>query len=190
MRLTLYLALSALLLLTGCSKPPAPAEPDPKIAHLESRIKELEQQLAQAGEPINLINPSYPPAVAGDEGWVYHKSLTGDLDGDGRPEKISMTTNAEWLPDQQEFAWDDGHPWHVYVEEENGSRTHLFSNWVQLGKLDLVLDEASRDLFIIYSRPDSLAIYRVRYETTGRTEARVAFAMPMGVTATWDQFTH
>ena len=24
--------------------------------------------------------------------------------------------------DDEEFAWDDGHPWHIYVEEADGVR--------------------------------------------------------------------
>lgn len=183
--------LCALLwLVAACGSPADPLpQPQPqedlKVQQLEARVKELEARLAQTGEPVNLINPNYPPAAAGEPGWVYHKSLSADLDGDGKLEQISVTTNAAWLPDQKEFGWDDGHPWHVYVEEENGSRTYLFSDWVQMGRLDLILDRDGPGLFILSSRGGGLIVYRVTYSSSGETQARRVFAIPLSDFASW-----
>lgn len=183
---------TALWITAGCSSPTIrPIEPPPAVQAeirakaLEARIKALEARLAQVGEPVNLISPHYPPAVAGQEGWVYHKSLTADLDGDGQAETVSVITNAEWLPDQKEFAWDDGQPWHVYVEEPTGARTYLFSNWVQLGQLDLILDQEGPGLFILSSRGGGMIVYRATYKGPGQAEVRRVFEIPLSDSATW-----
>ena len=116
------------------------AELDAKVKELEFRNRYLAERLSPEDRVVDLINPNYPPAVGGEPGWEYHQTLTADLDGDGVDERVSVTTNAFWMPDEKEFGWDDGHPWHVYVEEPDGTRTYLFSNWVQLGRLDVILD--------------------------------------------------
>lgn len=89
------------------------------------------------------------------------------------------------MSEQKEFAWDDGHPWHVYVEETDGSRTYLFSNWVQMGRLDVILDRESPGLFIVASRCGSLVVYRAIYRGPGQVEAVLIFDIPLSAFATW-----
>lgn len=160
-------------------------EQEARIKEQEARIAQLQGRLASEPTPVNLISPHYPPAVAGAPGWKYHKTLTADLDSDGQAEKVSVTTNAEWIAEQNEFAWDDGHPWHVYVEETDGSRTYLFSNWVQLGRLEVILDREVPGLFIVISRGGGLVVYRATYRGPGQAETALAFHIPLSDSATW-----
>jgi hypothetical protein len=161
------LAVVTVWAIVGCA---APASPAPET---------------KGPEVVNLINPNYPPGVAGEPGWEYHKTLSADLDGDGQTERVSVTNNAEWLPEQKEFAWDDGHAWHVYVEEADGSRTYLFSNWVQLGQLDVILDQQGPGLFIVSSRGGGLIVYRATYKGPGQGETVLALEIPLSDFATW-----
>ena len=156
-----------------------------RIKELEARNKALTDRLSPETRTVNLINPNYPPAVAGAPGWEYHQTLSADLDGDGEKERVSVTTNAAWMPDLKEFAWDDGHPWHVYVEEADGGRTYLFSNWVQLGRLDVILDRDGPGLFLLSARGGGLEIYRATYKGPGQVTTAEAFSIPLSVSATW-----
>jgi hypothetical protein len=121
-------------------------------------------------EPVNLINASYPPAVAGP-GWPYHKALEGDFDGDGAAEKLHVITNAGWDEQNGRFEWDDGHPWHVYIEEGDGARTYLFSNWVQLGVLDAYLTTDPPGVLLLAREGAGVSAYRVTYRGPGKQEA-------------------
>lgn len=188
------LMVASIWVIGGCAAPSGPtSENTPsaqdsaqaQVRELEARIKELEARLSPASRSVNLISPHFPPAVGGEPGWDYHKTLSADLDSDGEKERVSVTTNAVWMSEQKEFAWDDGHPWHVYVEETDGSRTYLFSNWVQMGHLDVILDREGPGLFIVASRGGSLVVYRATYRGPGQVEADLAFEIPLSDLATW-----
>jgi hypothetical protein len=87
------------------------------------------------GKEVDLRNPNHPPAVAGDEGYGYHQVGNHDLDGDEVTETVHVIAKA--IKDGSEYSWDDGSPWHVYVEEPTGERTYLYSDFVQLGILQV-----------------------------------------------------
>ncbi|WP_374713578.1 hypothetical protein [Symbiobacterium terraclitae] len=161
------------------------AELDARRRELESRNADLARRLSPEDRVVDLVNPNFPPAVGGEPGWEYHRTLTADLDGDGQEERVSVTTNAVWMPDEGEFAWDDGHPWHVYVEEPDGTRTYLFSNWVQLGQLEVILDREGPGLFIVYKRGGGMVVYRATYEGPGQFRTVLAFEIPLSDHATW-----
>lgn len=165
------------------------AELDAKVKELEFRNRYLAERLSPEDRVVDLINPNYPPAVGGEPGWEYHQTLTADLDGDGVDERVSVTTNAFWMPDEKEFGWDDGHPWHVYVEEPDGTRTYLFSNWVQLGRLDVILDREGPGLFIVYWRAGGLVIYRATYQGPDQFRTVLSFEIPLSDFATWADIT-
>jgi len=161
------------------------AELEAKVKELESRNRHLAERLSPEEREVDLISPHYPPAVGGEPGWEYHQTLTADLDNDGVDELVSVTTNAFWMEDEKEFAWDDGHPWHVYVEEPDGTRTYLFSNWVQLGKLDVILDREGPGLFIVYRRGGGMIVYRATYQGPGEFRTVQSFEIPLSYAASW-----
>lgn len=122
---------------------------------------------------VNLIDPAYPLARAGDPGWDYHRMLTTDLNGDGRLEIVHLIARVDrYAPGPNGFAWDDGHVWQVYVEDGDGEVTYLFSRWVQLGELrvasiDPFVEPESRGLAIVALEGARVALYRVDYRGTG-----------------------
>ena len=76
---------------------------------------------------INPVDPQYPPAIAGVDGWDYHKTpdRDEDLDGDGIVDHLHVIAHAA-VDSGGEGLWDDGQPWQVYVET-GCVTTHVFS---------------------------------------------------------------
>lgn len=191
----------AIGVILGCSspvvpepenKPVAPDNTQAQVRELEARVKELQarskelaDRISSQSRSVTLVNPNYPPAVGGTPGWKYHLMLAADLNSDGQQERVSVTTNAEWIPEKKEFGWDDGHPWHVYVEETDGRRTYLFSDWVQMGRLEVILDRDGPGLYIVSSRGGSLTVYRATYRGPGQVTTVEAFDIPLSESATW-----
>lgn len=80
------------------------------------------------------------------------------------------------------YAWDDGHVWHVYVEEPTGERTSIFSQWVQFGRVDGLLarlaPDQTQDILLIVTAPAfGVDIYAVAYQEPGRFRAVEAYAV-------------
>lgn len=141
---------------------------------LEEQVKSLEQKAQQAGTakgvPVNLVEPRYAE-MAGWEKWAYRKELKVDLNGDGNPEKVIVTNNAAVDPATREVAWDDGHPWQVYVEEANGGRTLLYARRIQLGGLEVMAGEQPAGLIIQQEGGAGVSLYHVTYQGPGRSSA-------------------
>ncbi len=154
-------------------------ELEAEAGQLRSRLRRAEEAAAVEVDLSELINPRYPPAVGGTEGWRYHQITSADLDGDGMEETVSVTTSAVWMEERKEYGWDDGHPWHVYVEEPDGTRTYVFSNWVQLGKLEVLVTTGDPYLVILVNGGSGLSAYRIAYE--GPQQVRVERLMSLGV---------
>ena len=121
-----------------------------------------------------LVDPSIPAGVAGEEGWNFHQSAVADLTGDGRAERIVLSARVELYRGRP--AWDDGQPWQVYVEEQDGSRTRVYAQRLQLGALTMriALDEPDRPpaIILLEHLPDRLRIFEVSY--AGPDEISVA----------------
>ncbi len=89
---------------------------------------------------------NYPPGLPEREGWGYHDSLAYDFNGDGTTETLHIRARAELLPGRSQddlpvmddYAWDDGQPWQVYIEDREGERAYLYSRWIQLGRITVV----------------------------------------------------
>jgi hypothetical protein len=113
---------------------------------------------------VDLTDPKYPAAVAGDDRYEYHKSGERDLDGDGVAETVHVIAQA--VKDESGYQWDDGEPWHVYVEEPSGERTYLYSGWVQLGTLEVGFiwnDDNVTDLLLTYQGGSAFNVYCAEY---------------------------
>lgn len=168
MRRTYMLPLIAALALTvaGCSKQPAEAEPE-----------------KPAVQTVQAINQNYPLARAGEAGWDYHKELKADLDGDGAEEALTVIARIAWDAQHQDWMYDDGHNWQVYVTEPDGKVTYLFNDWVQLGKLDVLLVENNQIVIIRRTGP-GIWIYRTTYRA-GDSNLEVVL---QGAQTGWLQF--
>ena len=82
-----------------------------------------------------------------------------------------MLNSAALDPKTGEVGWDDGHPWHVYVDEPDGTRTVIFARWVQLGQLRVMLADDRRTLILLDEQGAGTAIYQVKYQGPNQFEA-------------------
>jgi hypothetical protein len=155
--------LAGALVLSGCGREAGPsvaeeAEPRPKVERTTIA-------------PAESIDPTIPPAIAGEQGWNYHQSTSLDLTGDGMPERVVLTARVELYRGRP--AWDDGQPWQVYVEGRDDRRVYLYSQRLQLGTLAMrVSREASGHpptIILIEHLPDRLRVLEASY--TGSTPA-------------------
>jgi len=151
MRLSILILLLAALL-AGCAASPGADEPAPPA-------------------PPQLINETYFTADADADPLAYKKTAKADLDGDGQEETIVVATTAQWIEEYGDFDWDDGHPWYVYVDEADGTRTTVFADWVQLGELRVQIGLEPTSVIITREQGAGTSIYRVVYSGPHQTEA-------------------
>lgn len=64
-------------------------------------------------------------------GWNEVCSYTGDLDGDGADEKITLVTSAERDRDGK-FLWNDGQNWALYIDDREEAYL-LFNQYLSAG---------------------------------------------------------
>jgi hypothetical protein len=138
--------------------------------------------------PVQLVDSTIPPAVAGQEGWNYRQTAEADLTRDGVAERVVLTARVELIRGRP--AWDDGQPWQVYVESSDGSRTYLYAQRLQLGSLALRvgLDSAGQasTIVLLEHLPDRLSLYEVMYHRPGTASMVTRFQRnldPRGETA-------
>lgn len=114
---------------------------------------------------VNLIDPTYPLAIAGQNGWDYQRTAEVDLDADGVAERVVVMAKAPANSD--DVGWDDGEPWQVYIEESSGERTYIFARWVQLGRLEGVITSNEQgqpdELLIVEKGGGRFVVYQVAY---------------------------
>lgn len=157
-------ALLLVLLLSACSGATDPSVPPP-------------------APTVDLVDPQYPPALAGDPGWNWHTQSEADLDGDGVSETVHVIARVERIEREgsDEFAWDDGQPWQVYIEAADGDRTHVYSRWVQLGWLRAAVAEEQgvRSLIILEEQGAGLRLFQVAYRGPGDAQAEQLAGVPL-----------
>jgi hypothetical protein len=175
----------AILLLASCGDSETASSDSGRVAATPSTATAATSPVENCGgEPVNLVKR--PPAVAGDEGYQYHQVLKADLDKDGTDETAHLIASVQKVR-RDEWAWDDGHAWHVYVDEPDGHRTYLFSDWIQFGTLDVhLISPGESTLALQHDSANGFGLYCVRYLGPGRVEsAKVADYTPSGRHFTW-----
>lgn len=149
-------------------------ETAPTTSSAEPQVEEC------SGESVDLAQ-SRAPAVAGDEGFDYHQIAELDLDGDQIEETAHLLASVE-KTEAHGYLWEDGHEWHLYIEEPDGQRTSIFSGWVQFGTLDVHVVEAADGEIGLALQHDSanyFALYCARYLGPGEIRSvRVADYTP------------
>ena len=137
---------------------------------------------------VQLIDSLIPQAVAGEDGWNYHRTAEADLDGDGEAERVVLTARVELYRGRP--AWDDGQPWQVYVQESDGRRTYVYARRLQLGALTMRIaqptDGETPTIVLLEHLPDRMSVYEATYSATGDAAAVVRFERdldPRGETA-------
>lgn len=125
-----------------------------------------------SGPGVNLLDKNQRPVLAGTPGWEYHRSLQTDLDQDGATETIEVIARVARTPgNPNEFAWDDGQPWQVYVQD--GSKvTYVYNRFVQLGQLQVfTTDESKPRIAIAESQGAGYALYAISYSGPGNARS-------------------
>ena len=132
---------------------------------------------------VNLVDPNYP-AADDEPGWDYRQEVEADLDGDGSLEHILVTARAERSPSNpNEYLWDDGQPWQVVVTSLEGEKTLVYSRWVQIGQLRVLVGEPQQNershLIILELTGANVSMYRVEYNGPGQTNAESLIEVPI-----------
>jgi hypothetical protein len=141
----------------------------PVLRSYPAQARASEIVILEESSSSSLIDPAHPKAVAGQRGWGYYRSASVDLDGDGTREKIYLIANVATRRGHP--LWDDGHIWQVYVEVAGGVRTYLYSRFVQLGQLELMVTPAerglARNLLIVERTPYSVGLFEINVAKCG-----------------------
>lgn len=129
-----------------------------------------------AGEPVEpseLLDPAYP-LEAHDPAWGYRQAADADLTGDGNLERVVLAARTETY--RGRTLWDDGQPWQLYVEDADGSRTLIFSHYVQLGMLTMRVtrpEELEHQAIVLLEHlPDRMTLYEIDYAAPGAQTVR------------------
>jgi hypothetical protein len=89
--------------------------------------------------------------------WGYRRTTVADLDGDGVPERLVLTSDV-FLTDDGEPVWEDRQRWAVFVEEDDRTRTLLYAGWAAPGAVSAAV-----------SRVQTPSLEGVDSRKTGRT---------------------
>jgi hypothetical protein len=126
--------------------------------------------------PVQPIDSTIAPAVAGQDGWHYQQSADVDLTGDGQLERVVLTARVELYRGRP--AWDDGQPWQVYVESQDGTRTYVYARRLQLGTLTMRVTPNETDtpaIVLLEHLPDRLRVLEASYRGPGVVSVAVEY---------------
>jgi hypothetical protein len=109
----------------------------------------------------NLVDSTITAAIAGQDGWNYHREVLVDLDRDGDTERVVLTARVEMIRGRP--AWDDGQPWQVYITEGTDSTQYLYAQRLQLGSLDMRVarDDSTSTVLLIEHLPHRLRVLEI-----------------------------
>jgi hypothetical protein len=109
----------------------------------------------------DLVDSTITPAIAGRDGWNYHREVVLDLDGDGSTERVVLTARVEMIRGRP--AWDDGQPWQVYLTQGTDSIRYLYAQRLQLGSLDMRVarEDSASTVLLIEHLPDRLRLLEI-----------------------------
>lgn len=111
------------------------------------------------------------------DGWRYRRELSADLDGDGQPERLVLTSDVEVRPDGVAL-WEDGHRWALVAQNAAGARTLLYAAFVPNGFAEAAVLQADgqgrRKVLVQERTPQQLRALEIEYRAPG--DARSASA--------------
>lgn len=104
--------------------------------------------------------------------WTYRRTAVADLDADAVPERLvvaaDVSANSEGEP-----MWGDLHRWALYVEEDDGVRTLVYSALAPPGGLSAAVgspgETGLRRIVVIEQAPRSARLLLASYAGPGRT---------------------
>lgn len=88
--------------------------------------------------------------------WSYRRAAVADLDADAVPERLVVASDV-FVTDDGEPLWDEQHRWAVYVEEDDGARTLVYSAFAPPGGVSVAVaspaDSGRRRIVVIEQGP-------------------------------------
>lgn len=162
----------------------SPATPVPEpgddarqpTTHADSASPVGEDQAETGGLPdaVDRASTTSPDTAAG---WRYRRTAVADLDADAVPERLVLAADV-FVTEEGEPMWGNDHRWAVYVEEDDGGRTLVYSAVVPPGGVSAAVAAAApsgfRDIVVVEQGPRRARLLLATYEGAGR--ARVAEA--------------
>lgn len=151
----------------------------PKLAPKQTELRTPAEQATA----VDLVDQNYPPVAKNEPGWDYRQTVAADLDGDGANDTVVVMARVERSPDNpREYLWDDGQPWQVFVESPQGEKTPVYSRWVQIGQLKVLIgeekDDGKHDLVLLELAGAGISLYRVEYDGPKQVKSARLAAVP------------
>lgn len=129
----------------------------------------------------DLVDATPPLATAVDSGstlsadtaaaWTYHRTAVADLDADAVPERLVIASDV-FVTDDGEPLWDEVHRWAVYVEEDDGARTLVYSAFAPPGGVSVAVtapaEAGRRRIVVIEQGPRRGRLLVADYSGVGR----------------------
>lgn len=130
----------------------------------------------------SLVDAIPPPAAAIDSGstvsadtaaaWTYRRTAVADLDADAVPERLVVASDV-FVTSEGEPLWNDIHRWAVYVEEDDGARTLVYSAFAPPGGVSVAVaaptESGRRSIIVVEQGPRRGRLLLAAYAGAGRT---------------------
>lgn len=105
--------------------------------------------------------------------WAYRRTAVADLDGDAVPERLVVASDV-FVTDDGEPLWDDVHRWAVYVEEDDGARTLVYSAFAPPGGVSVAVgvpaETGRRRIVVVEQGPRRGRLLLAAYAGPGRVD--------------------
>jgi hypothetical protein len=103
--------------------------------------------------------------------WSYRRAAVADLDADAVPERLVVASDV-FVTDDGEPLWDELHRWAVYVEEDDGARTLVYSAFAPPGGVSVAVaapaETGRRGIVVIEQGPRRGRLLLAEYGGVGR----------------------
>lgn len=105
--------------------------------------------------------------------WSYRRMAVTDLDGDAVPERLVVASDV-FVTGDGEPLWDDVHRWAVYVEEDDGARTLVYSAFAPPGGVSVAVaapaESGQRRIVVVEQGPRRARLLTTVYAGFGRVD--------------------
>ena len=123
------------------------------------------------------IDSSVVASADSSAAWDYRRTAVADFDGDAVPERLVLAADV-YVTDDGEPMWEDAHRWAVYVEEDDGRRTLVYSAFVPLGVVSAGatarIEGAPPRIVVMEQGPHRARLMLMAYDSPGRLRVLTA----------------
>lgn len=129
------------------------------------------------------VDPAVTTSADTAASWTYRRTAVADLDGDAVPERLVVASDV-FVTDEGEPLWGDTHRWAVYVEEDDGDRTLVYSAHVPPGGVSAAASSRDgpgpRRIVIVEQGARRARLLLLVYEGAGRSRLVDAAGAELG----------